>query len=559
MSDENRPLDDPDVARAWKDALALWDVSVNLSPPVGLGHEGRPGWQGEEPLAYIDLVTRQVVVNLPLLRKIGASSSLTAVLAHEVGHHVRFPHSLAVVAALGLLERRLIPGLRQSLVNLFFDLLVNEFVGRTRRDELCRVYQGFVKDVPEMPPLFAFYLAVYEELWGKPAGHLVSQAAAELLDRSYAGWRAEARVFVQTFYSLPTLQLQFVYFCSRFVRYVPDPEQLAFVVPLGHDVPAPDEDALDSAVRGFGSEEAEAALREARDRGLLDDSGLEEQAAADPLRSIDDLTRQLPGHSAAAFRQALVGRHYKRLVDQHLIQPPPASNLPEPSLPTVTEDWEPGDGVRTIDWTATLLARGALGPAQPLRRDLAADEPSPGLRRFPALEIYLDTSGSMPNPAHSLNAMTLAAQILAASALRKEGVVRGVVYSAGKPLLSDWMYDEERARLFLLHYAGGGTEYPFDVLKASARERADVVRVIVSDSDFLANVQGAGALDALRYAVDKSTLVVAFLAADPARARGTLAALLDAPKFRLVTVASLADFGGAAASLADALFGPIPR
>jgi hypothetical protein len=165
----------------------------------------------------------------------------------------------------------------------------------------------------------------------------------------------------------------------------------------------------------------------------------------------------------------------------------------------------------------------------------------------------------MPNPAHSLNAMTLAAQILAASALRKEGVVRGVVYSAGKPLLSDWMYDEERARLFLLHYAGGGTEYPFDVLKASARERADVVRVIVSDSDFLANVQGAGALDALRYAVDKSTLVVAFLAADPARARGTLAALLDAPKFRLVTVASLADFGGAAASLADALFGPIPR
>ena len=557
MSAEEQPAhDSATIDRAWKDALAVWDVSVNLSPPAPFEGKGSSHWKGDEPLAYIDLETRQVVVNLPLLERLKARSSLTAVLAHEIGHHIRFPHSLALVASLQLLEKRLIPGLRQSLTNLFFDLLVNEFVGRTRKDELCHVYQGFVKDAGKPVPLFSFYLAVYEELWGKPSGHLVPQKAVATMNKAYPGWRAEARIFVQTFYALPGVHLQFVYFCSRFLRYIPDPEKLTFVIALAHDVPQPDEDALDAAVRGLGAEETDAALREAKERGLLDQSGLEERAAADPLESIDTITRHLPGHSAAAFKQALVSRHYKRLVDQYLIKPPPATAAPEPSLPTVTEEWEWGDNPRSIDWTATLLARGPLGPAQPLRRDLAPEEPSPGAQAFPAVEIYLDTSGSMPDPSRALNAMTLAAQVLAASALRKQGVVRGIVYSSGTPLVSDWMYDEERARLFLLQYAGGGTDYPFNVLKASARDRSDVVRVIISDSDFLANVQGPGAMDALRFAVDKSRLVVAFLAIEVKWARQTLAPVVASPKFRLVPVASLNDFGRAAADLADALFGP---
>ena len=134
--------------------------------------------------------------------------------------------------------------------------------------------------------------------------------------------------------------------------------------------------------------------------------------------------------------------------------------------------------------------------------------------------------------------------------------MRGIVYSSGKPLVSDWIYDEERARRFLLHYAGGGTEYPFEVLKASARERSDVVRVIVSDSDFLYNLLAEGAMEALRFGADKSRLLVGFLAlSDPDRARKTLAPALVSPRFRLVPVTSLNNFGRAAADLSDALFG----
>ena len=159
----------------------------------------------------------------------------------------------------------------------------------------------------------------------------------------------------------------------------------------------------------------------------------------------------------------------------------------------------------------------------------------------------------MPDPAMALNAMTLAAQILATSALRKNGSVRGIVYSSGRPLVSDWMYDEELARRFLLNYAGGGTDYPFDLLRAFSEERPDAIRIVISDSDFLWNVRQAGAMEKLTYGIEHSRLLVAFLAAPDADARKALEPVLRYPKLRLAVVKRLDDFGGAAADLADAV------
>jgi len=546
----------PEAIRvAWQAAQEVWDMRVTLSPPEPLGRaKGSSHWQGDEPLAYIDMEKRQVVVNLPLLEKLGAGDSLTAVLAHEIGHHVRFPHTLGLAASLSVLEKRLIPGLGSSLLNLFFDLLVNEHVGRTRRDELIAVYRGFVAQAGGgLDPLFAYYLALYEELWGQEPGTLLPAAVEEAMETQHPGFRSDARVFVQTFYALTRIHSQFVYFCSQFIRYIPDPSKLAFRIPLGHDLPMPGPDDFDGVVRGYGEDETDDALREARENGWLKESGLVEGKEEDPLATIDRITQHMPGHGQAAFRQALVSRHYKRLVDQYILKLPAPPGPREPVLPSVLEDWEWGDNPASIDWTGSVVTQGPLASLRPQRRDLLPDEPPPEEDSFPAVEIYLDTSGSMPNPAQSLNAMTLAAQILAASAIRKQGLVRGIVYSSGKPLLSDWMREEETARLFLLNYAGGGTDYPFPLLKRLSAERPDAIRVVISDSDFLYNASPAGAMDALAYGIEHSRLLVAFLAADRASCAKVLAPVLGRPKFKLATVKSLDGFAAAAAELADAL------
>lgn len=550
---KERPFSEPHIARCWEDALDVWDVRVDLSPPRPWRGDGKSHWKGDEPLAYIDLETRQVVVNYALLRRLDAADSLTAVLAHEVGHHVRYPHSLGEAAALRVLEQRLLPGLSQSLTNLFYDLLVNEHVGRTRAQELIRVYRGFVAAGDgEISPLFAFYLTIYEELWGEPAGSLVPEAAFTKLEEKYPGTRADARVFVETFYELATVQLKFVYFCCRFLRYVETPSQVRYVIPLASDLPEPGLDDLDEAVRG--NPLSEKALEEAAERGWLDDAEAQAEEA-DPFTTIDRITAHLPGNQQGAFRRALVGRLYKRLVERHLLRLPEDAPRPEPSLPTVLEDWDHGDDPKAIDWTATVLTHGPLAGAHPLRRELEVDEPPAAEGDVPALEIYLDTSGSMPNPERALNTMTLAAQVLSASALRKNGLVRGIVYSSGPPKVSEWMRDEGKAREFLLHYVGGGTDFPFDLLREHVEERPDAIRVIVSDSDFLYNVRPDSAKAALVDAARRSRLVVALLAVSEQAARQALSPALAEERFRLAIVRDLQRFGPAAAALSRALLG----
>jgi hypothetical protein len=551
-----------EVERCWRDALALWDVHVELSPP----EPHQPFHPGEdapdEPLAYIDLARRQVFVHFELLARMGARDSLTAVLAHEIGHHVRFPHTLGWDAELRVLEQRLIPGLGQSLTNLFFDLQVNEYVGRTHAEALCAVYQGFLRTPDkrkernqgekqgETSPLFCFYLAIYEELWRKAPGDLVPRGQLEPLEKAYPGFRAQARMFVQTFYALPDPRLQFLYFCAAFIRFIAVASQVQYFLPMGQDVSTPDEGDLDAAMQAGGR--WSDALDTARENGWLDEG--HDTKEADPLDAIRRVTNHLPGKGGGPLRRALVGRHYKRLVDAYILKLPSAPSKPEPYLRTLPEAWEYGDDPTTIDWTLTVIAQGHLAAVAPLRRELEADVPPPSDLGVPALEIYLDTSGSMPDPQTSLNAMTLAAQVLSASALRKGATVRGVVYSDRDPLISPWMYDEERARDFLLHYIGGGTWCPVEEMERLSEERPDVLRVIISDGDFLANMQHGDALERLKRVMRRSRRVVAFLAlASDDPARKVLSPVLGDAKFRLATVQWMSDFGPAAAALADAL------
>ncbi|MCY1040567.1 M48 family metalloprotease [Corallococcus sp. bb12-1] len=546
-----------EVEQCWRDALALWDVHVQLSPPEP--HQPfLPGDEAQhEPLAYIDLVRRQVFVHFELLDKMGARDSLTAVLAHEIGHHVRFPHTLGWDAELRVLEQRLLPGLGQSLTNLFYDLQVNEFVGRTHAEALCEVYRGFLR-TPDArqgkgeatSPLFCFYLALYEELWSKTPGDLVPANRLSGLEQDYPGFRIQARLFVQTFYALPDARLQFLYFCAAFIRFIDEPGKTRFFIPLAGDVPGPDEGDLDAAVQSGGR--WEDALEKAREQGWLD--ATHDTKDADPLTTIDRVTKHLPGRGEGRLRRALVARHYRRLVDRHILKLPSAPSKPEPYLRTIPEAWEYGDDPSTIDWTLTVVTQGHLSAIAPLRRELEADLPPPSDLGVPALELYLDTSGSMPNPEHQLNAMTLAAQVLSASALRKGATVRGIIYSDRQPRISEWMYDEETARDFLLHYIGGGTWFPVEEMEKLSHERPDVLRVIISDSDFLSNMQDAQAQERLGRAVKRSRRVVALLAVpEETRARQVLAPTLRDPRFRLATVQWMSDFGPAAAALADAL------
>jgi hypothetical protein len=527
------------LAPAFAAAKARWAPYLQLRPPSLDAAEG---------VAHIDLSSRQIKVNAAFLERNGLEDCLEALLAHEIGHHVRWPGTLGVQARLRLLERPLLPLPNYSAVNLYTDLLINRHLGAHYATQFARIYRAEPKDwSPD--PAFLFYLTLYEVSWGLPPGDLCGPGYATFA-AAYPDARADAELFVEDAPGVAgNVYLGFLYFVSVLSRYVKPPKlktpEQRDVMGCGCGEPSPD-DWGDALTQGAAEKRA---IEAARARGWITDK--QRDALLGPL---DDRVRGLPGVGTGDANElpAIMAAHYRKLAERYALRPPSVRALGDAVVPATLEEWELGDPVRDIDWLATLSRRGEqLGVATPLRRERIADIEGRELPMpLPKLEIYLDVSGSMPDPRLSVNTLTLAAQILTLGAVRAGGAVRALVYSYGHTAAWEWCRSEREMSRFLMHYIGGGTRFPFDVLAESVQScgAEQPVRVVISDHDFDTNHADDDKAGALADAAARSRPLVLLLHNS---ARHGVYRALGA---RVVPVDTMDDYPRMAAGLSRALF-----
>jgi len=533
----------PVVEAAWRRACTAWRETPSLSPPQELPRD-------HAAVAYIDLERRQVFFNAHLLKDKQLQSTLPALLAHELGHHLEYPHTLRLSADLLLMANELFTRFPPVFLNLFYDLLINESVGRdpALRGQLQALYAGVTASAPS--PLFQLYLSIYDALWASP-GALSPDAPQEVVDK--------AELFAQTFFALSSIHEQFAYFCAAFAQHVfeeagrgSDPQRAH---PLLGDVALPSPD--DYPADGAPSPGALRALRRALDDGWLPEDYPGRQPVTGRLQ--DPLSRLagMPGTETREASERRAERFYAAKIEQVLSQLslPPGDRVRDPFLPGPFEDWDVGDDPADIDWTSSLSRRGELAAAAPLRRTWEADDEPGEAPGIPRLELYLDTSGSMADPLRGLNLMTLAAQVLATLAIRRGSQVRACVYSYGSPLRSGWLRSEHAARRFLFHYIGGGTQFPFEVLHDWARSDPGVVRVVISDADFLSNLRQGPRKQFEESVLRSRQLVLLLLGVSPRDVEKAWKGRLPRGA-RVVQVDGVDAFASLAARLGDALFPP---
>lgn len=556
-SADQMPTED-DVKAAWPKALERWGLAIQVDTPR---------LDPTSPaLAYIDLVTREVVVNPVQVAELGARGSIEAILAHELGHHLRYPHSLSTQARLELLEREILPIRGYSLLNLFTDFLINcELASDPKiKRQLARVYLGSpaAADSAAVDPAFWFYLTCFEEAWGLEPRELTREAGAAL-EGQFPGVRAEAQLLAQEIPNLaPNLFTQFLYFASVVSRYqVFDP-----------DKGQPGLDAESNPTRGDHSrpsagDYADALGRSAQEKDAIDrairEGWLEKEKVPDAAASERARAASLPGVLAGEPKKLAeaMALHYRRLAERYLLKPPKKVSQGDPIIPSTLSPWEIGDAPKEIDWLASIGGGGVdYGVIAPLKRDWIDDDPSSATPDWRIrLEIYLDVSGSMPDPKTQMNPMTLAAQVLAMSALRNGGQARALIYSTNNVSHWEWTRSEMEMSRFLMHYIGGGTDFPFAILAKSVKEcgTSQPIRVVLTDSDFHYNLK----------AVVKGRLPGPAIVA-AAAAKAPFVALLNGAKAgdkwvqeiaeagaTTVPVPDLASFPKTAAALGEALFG----
>ncbi|WP_157759475.1 hypothetical protein [Cellulosimicrobium cellulans] len=492
---------------AWPEALAAWGRFTRLGAPTLHGPGSAP--EGVGSFAWFSTTRVSVHVDLAEVVELGIEDHAVAVLAHEVGHHVLSPGDLTTSALLvartraGLVDQ---DQLAPLTANLWSDLLVNDRLQRRAGIDLAGLWRALG---PGTSTVMQTVLRADEILWGLPRGDLtasdvpVAEREATLvarLVRAYAddpvggaaGFAALLRTLLATEAgTLATAQdprrqarpergdrevrrRHLQRRRSTLPQVVCGQDEVAGAVPGGlatdpRAVEPVRHPALDPRVVGdLGLGAADDPVTDAAPHAPGTDGVGAHDASGQALAPADyDATLRLLGLTTDAAASA---RRWYREHAAPLLVPFPVREHVRATEPLLGahEQWDVGDELGEVDWTGTLLRSPVVVPGfTTVRRSVdedTGDEPD----RVPVdLDLYLDSSGSMPDPTRRVAPIALAGAVLALSALRAGARVQATTWSGPRQVAGTdgFVRDEDRVLDAVVAHFGGSTSFPVPLLE----------------------------------------------------------------------------------------------
>lgn len=472
---------------AWPQALAVWSRYTRLQPPA-LCHSrleaARQGLEGS--FAMIRLKDQRIVIDLAAIEALGLQDHAVEILAHEIGHHVLVPGNMTdqvrllarIRAGLPTLER-----LAPMVANLYADLLINDRLQRQEGLRLADIYRRLAGERTAgaertTSQVWDLYLRIYEQLWRLAPGSLGAGPRNARLDGdAWLGARL-VRVYANDWLAGAGG------FAALLLPYLVDDEAAADQGAVRH--------LLDTLGAGegcepFGGVDVDAGetriTHPSRDAAVTGDDTETEPGgdghvpadeagppsgrgqAREPFE-YGELLRaaglKLDDHEAAV-------RYYRERALPHLVPFPRRvrPDQPEPQLEGL-DPWEIGDPVDTLDALQSVLLSPRVIPGVTTVQRHYGLEPGQARARSPIdLDLYVDSSGSMPNPQQRISYMSLAGAVIALSALRAGARVQVTLWSGKQQCMHTpgFVRDEQAILRTLTGFYGGGTAFPIHRLR----------------------------------------------------------------------------------------------
>jgi hypothetical protein len=486
----------------WPVALEMWSRFTRLSPPTlcltatAAKQEGLTG-----SFAMIRLVDQAIVVSLPEVIACGVENYAVEVLAHEIGHHVLAPATLAEHGQMLARMRRALPTLENQapmVANLYTDLLINDRLQRGSQLRMGEVYQKLVGG-PKTGAVWRLYMRIYEILWRLDRGSLAGECSDLIDGDAWLGARlirSYARDWMDGAGRFATLLLQ---------HLVDDKESAELLSKLADtrgagangDIPG-----LTSADAGDDSDIMHPALDPALN-GMDESADGADSNANVPTPPATTANRPSLGQARQPFEygeilraaglditdhEAAV-RYYREQAIPHLV-PFPSRKKPRGTdpLPEGLQSWNLGDPLETVDWMESVMLSPQIIPG--LTTVTRVWGVSDGAEPKPEpldLDLYVDSSGSMADPRRIISYPALAGAIICLSALRAGATVQATLWSGKSQFLSTpgFVRDETSLLRVLTGYFGGGTAFPIHKLRDTFAKRLPQARpahiLIISD------------------------------------------------------------------------------
>jgi hypothetical protein len=235
--------------------------------------------------------------------------------------------------------------------------------------------------------------------------------------------------------------------------------------------------------------EREGAIHPSLDPELADQPEEEEDGTGTERAAPADATKQSTGQAREPFQYGdilkaaglnlsdheIAIRYYRERALPYLVrfpqrERPAASDL----LPEGLETWDIGHPLEAVDWLESVMLSPRVVPGMStVQRVWGTTEDTPPKKEPLDLDLYVDSSGSMPNPQHSVSYLTLAGAIVCLSALRAGSKVQVTLWSGKNQFMTTggFVRDPHAILAVLTGFYGGGTAFPIHVLRETFARR----------------------------------------------------------------------------------------
>jgi hypothetical protein len=516
-------------AAQWPAALALWSKFTRLSEPRWCFSDEdarREGLTGS--FAMIRFTDQAVVISLPLIQRYRLEPFALEILAHEIGHHVYCPADLTDQGRMIARMRWALPTKEHHAAfigNLYTDLLINNRLQRSAGLSMAKVYETLGEGSAD--PLWTLYMRIYEILWSLPTGALTTGKADDRLEGdAHLGARL-IRAYAKDWLDGAG---RFAALCLPYLLEN-DAQEMQRLLEGWRDTQHAGAGGMPDGLAGIGEGEREGAIHPALDPEL---SGLApgEGAGADGKGPPVDARSQggAPGQYREPFQYGeilralglklndheIAVRYYRERAIPHLIRFP-TRTLPESTepLPEGLEPWDIGSPLEDADWTESVLLSPHVIPGMTtLQRVYGTTQGSLPEKQPLDLDLYVDCSGSMPNPQVNVSYLALAGAVIALSALRTGARVQATLWSGARQFETTrgFVRDENKILQILTGYLGGGTAFPTHILRDTYESRKPSDRpahlLVISDDGvttmFDKDEKGNSGWDISRVALEKA-------------------------------------------------------
>ncbi|XDD45763.1 VWA domain-containing protein [Leptospira sp. WS39.C2] len=455
----------------WEEALKLWSDYVKLTPAKFLFTESEEKEEGlTASFAAIRLKDHRVLLSVNQIKSYQLEEYALEILGHEIGHHVYCPGDLADQAKLVYITKLAMPRynhLTPMIVNIYEDLFINDHLKKQNHLRMDEVYQKLGK---QKDPFWNFYMRTYELLWALPSGTLTEGTLSDQIQSDAA-------------------------LVSRMIRNYPNDWVKAMFDFASICFPYFFEEKNQSNAKHFQS------LLDTLDagKGMAPPSGITEVEISSELFPLEGMTgskKSLTPSEYSSICQSMgieadisevTYRYYKDKALPYLVP------FPELHTPGAKEEilegndlWDPGSPLEKINWLESSIKSPIIIPGYTTVEDVYGETSSNEIKVNPIdLDLFVDCSGSMPNPQTDLSYLTLAGAIIALSALKTGSAVRVTLWSGIKEFLTTdgFIKNEKEILKVLTGYFGGGTCFPLELLENEYKEPPKRKRHILVISD----------------------------------------------------------------------------